>query len=421
MQKDMDLFVRFPAACMLVNTVGVPAFICNARLLNLVGYDEAAFAKQMQSDYTVIFDEKDLLQLREKLREASGTESNVQHRMKLINKDGCRIHTLIETVTTERNDGDYYLCSVTDVTEMVETQAMLRREQRRLKTVMECTQDVIYEYYIDDDRMTLYRANGTNKMNEEAWYSYENFSTLAMEKNIIFKEDIFLLYPLWKGKEFDRIELRMRAGKKSKEFVWVEMMGAILHDETGRPEVSIGIIRNIDEAKQKTLALKKKAERDSLTGLYNHSALRAQIDSYLEDGGGKEKINALVVIDLDDFKMVNDTYGHRFGDKVIKEVAQMLSDTFGENDIIGRIGGDEYLVFCKDMLEMTVIKEKLAGLFECFENNPIGLKDKYIVKASVGVAVSPQDGTNYKKLFDRADRNMYTVKRSGKNTYTFHE
>lgn len=99
----------------------------------------------------------------------------------------------------------------------------------------------------------------------------------------------------------------------------------------------------------------------------------------------------------------------------------MLSETFGENDIIGRIGGDEYLVFCKDMLEMTVIKEKLANLFDCFENNPIGLKDRYVVKASVGVAVSPQDGTNYKKLFDRADRNMYAVKRSGKNTYTFHE
>ena len=124
---------------------------------------------------------------------------------------------------------------------------------------------------------------------------------------------------------------------------------------------------------------------------------------------------------MDDFKQVNDTYGHRFGDKVIKEVGEMLAETFGETDIIGRIGGDEYLVFCKDMLEMTVIKEKLKSLFERFENNPIGLRDRYVVKASVGVAVSPQDGTTYKKLFDRADRNMYAVKKSGKNTYTFHE
>jgi len=421
MQQDMELFVRFPAACMLVNTVGTPAFICNARFFSLIGYDEASFLSQMQSDYTVIFDEKDLLQLREKLREARGTGVSVQHRMKMFHKEGKRIHTLIETVATERNDGDYFLCSVTDITEMVETQATLRREQRRLKTVIECTQDVIYEYFIEEDRMTLYRANGAGKGTNDAWLEYENFSCAAIDKNIIFKEDIFLLYPLWEGKPFDRIELRMRAGKKSKEYVWVEVMGTILYDEEGRPDVSIGIIRNINESKQKTIALKKKAERDSLTGLYNHSALRAQIDSYLEDGGGKEKINALVVIDLDDFKQVNDTYGHRFGDKVIKDVAQMLSETFGENDIIGRIGGDEYLVFCKDMLEMTVIKEKLANLFDCFENNPIGLKDRYVVKASVGVAVSPQDGTNYKKLFDRADRNMYAVKRSGKNTYTFHE
>lgn len=421
MSSDMDFFVHFPAACILVNTSGVPSFMGNKRFLQLIGYTENDFVNQMQQDYTVIFDEKDILQLRERLREISGTDGSVRHRMKLHDRNGKLLYTHVETMASERNDGDYHLCSIADVTEMVETQTMLRREQRRLKTVMECTQDVIFEYYIEEDRMTLYKANGMNKMSEEAWYEYKNFSMTAIDKNIIHKEDIFKLYPLWKGREFDKIELRMRAGKKSKEFIWVEMMGAVLTDEDGRPDVSIGIIRNIDEVKQKTEALKHKAERDSLTGLYNHAALRAQIDHYLEEGGGKEKINALVVIDLDDFKMVNDTYGHRFGDKVIKDVAGMLTETFGETDIIGRIGGDEYLVFCKDMLEMTVIQEKLAGLFECFENNPIGLKDKYVVKASIGVAVSPQDGTNYKKLFDRADRNMYAVKRSGKNTYTFHE
>ena len=421
MSNDMDFFVHFPAACILVNTSGAPNFMGNERFLQLIRYTENDFVNQMQQDYTIIFDEKDILQLRERLREISGKDGNVRHRMKLHDKNGKLLYTHVETMASERNDGEYHLCSIADVTEMVETQTMLRREQRRLKTVMECTQDVIFEYYIEEDRMTLYKANDMKKMSEEAWYEYKNFSMMAIEKNIIHKEDIFKLYPLWKGREFDKIELRMRAGKKSKEFIWVEMMGTVLYDEEGRPDVSIGIIRNIDEIKQKTEALKHKAERDSLTGLYNHAALRAQIDNYLEEGGGKEKINALVVIDLDDFKMVNDTYGHRFGDKVIKDVANMLTETFGETDIIGRIGGDEYLVFCKDMLEMTVIKEKLANLFECFENNPIGLKDKYEVKASIGVAVSPQDGTNYKKLFDRADRNMYAVKRSGKNTYTFHE
>ncbi len=421
MSNDMDFFVHFPAACILINTSGAPNFMGNERFLQLIRYTENDFVNQMQQDYTIIFDEKDILQLRERLREISGKDGNVRHRMKLHDRNGKLLYTHVETMASERNDGDYHLCSIADVTEMVETQTMLRREQRRLKTVMECTQDVIFEYYIEEDRMTLYKANDMKKMSEEAWYEYKNFSMMAIEKNIIHKEDIFKLYPLWKGREFDKIELRMRAGKKSKEFIWVEMMGTVLYDEEGRPDVSIGIIRNIDEMKQKTEALKHKAERDSLTGLYNHAALRAQIDNYLEEGGGKEKINALVVIDLDDFKMVNDTYGHRFGDKVIKDVANMLTETFGETVIIGRIGGDEYLVFCKDMLEMTVIKEKLANLFDCFENNPIGLKDKYEVKASIGVAVSPQDGTNYKKLFDRADRNMYAVKRSGKNTYTFHE
>lgn len=421
MATDMEMFTRFPVACILVNTVGAPNFICNLRFMNLVGYTEPELTELMRKDFFSVFDEKDILKLREKLRDATGTDGIVKQPVVIYKKDGSKLYTVVETITSERNDGDYYLCSVTDLTEVTQIQEMLQREQRRLRTVMACTRDVIYEYYIEEDRMCLFKVDDLYDRREKAWFEYENFSEAAMEKNIIHKDDIMQLYPLWKGKEFSRIEMRMRAGKKSKEYVWVELLGTILHDSNGRPELSIGIIRDIDDAKHKTLELKKKAERDSLTGLYNHNALRVLVDNYLEEGGGKEKINALVVIDLDDFKQVNDTYGHRFGDKVIKEVGEMLAETFGETDIIGRIGGDEYLVFCKDMLEMTVIKEKLKSLFERFENNPIGLRDRYVVKASVGVAVSPQDGTTYKKLFDRADRNMYAVKKSGKNTYTFHE
>lgn len=417
----MEMFNRFPAACMLVNTIGKPNFMCNNRFRAMVGYTEEEIADIMNTDFRVLLDEKDVLLLREQLREANGTDTCVKQSLQLTTKEGKKLYTSCEANTSHRNDGDYFLCSITDITEMREMQMRLREEQRRFRNAMRSTGDVVYEYFIADDKMIIYDSANNNDLNkDEVWFELENFSSVAVENGYVHNEDIMLLYPLWKGKEYKSMEIRMLSGKKSKEYIWVEFLGSLVLDDEGKPYMSIGVIRNINESKQKTLLWKKKAERDSLTGLYNNNAVRAQIEAYLDEGG-KEKTNALVVVDLDDFKMVNDTYGHRFGDKVIKEVADMLTDCFGEDDIIGRIGGDEYLVFCRDMLEMTVIKERLANLFDCFANNPIGLKDRYVVKASVGVAISPQDGTTYKKLFDKADQNLYKIKRSGKNMHTFSE
>ena len=76
-------------------------------------------------------------------------------------------------------------------------------------------------------------------------------------------QDIMLLYPLWKGKEYKSMEIRMLSGKKSKEYIWVEFLGSLVLDDDGKPYMSIGVIRNINESKQKTLLWKKKAERDS--------------------------------------------------------------------------------------------------------------------------------------------------------------
>ena len=88
-------------------------------------------------------------------------------------------------------------------------------------------------------------------------------------------------------------------------------------------------------------------------------------------------------------------------------------------NIIARIGGDEFLVFCKDILDMSSVNEKVQTLFKKLESSPVGEDEKYIIRTSVGIAVSPQDGTTCKRLFDKADRNMYKVKRSGKNSYNF--
>ena len=199
---------------------------------------------------------------------------------------------------------------------------------------------------------------------------------------------------------------------------WYEIEFNLLTDEDNNALGYVGSIHDIDELKASTLEFKNKSQHDSLTGLYNNASIKEIIEDYFQRRG-KEKTNALIILDLDDFKNVNDTYGHRFGDRVIKAAADTLNNTFGENDLTARIGGDEFLVFCKDFLDMSSVNEKVKKMFDNFAENPVGEEEKYIIKASVGISVSPQDGNTFKRLFDKADRNMYKVKRSGKNSYNF--
>ncbi len=415
----MEIFTRLPMAGLLVNVSGRPNFVANHKFLSMIGYSEEEFYSVMGSNYIRIFDERDILSLRESLREARVTHSTVSQELLLINRQGNKIYTIIEAEATERNDGDYYLCSLLDVSQLKQVQLELQNEQRRLNTIIECTNDIIYEYELKTDTMRFYDSQSFRNIGQSQCLTLEHYSTAIREEKLVHPEDAGKLIPLCMGKEYGHIEIRVRRpNSKDTHYYWYEMLGTLLYDDENHPYMSVGVLRDIDESKQKTLGFKQMAERDSLTQLFNHNSVKAQVEAYFDEGG-KDKINALILIDLDDFKSVNDTFGHRFGDEVLQKTAEMLLETFGANDIVGRIGGDEYLVFCKDMLEMTAIQEKLERLYAVFAATEIGNKEKYHVRASVGVAVSANGADSYKRLFDMADRSMYKVKRSGKNTYAF--
>ncbi len=165
--------------------------------------------------------------------------------------------------------------------------------------------------------------------------------------------------------------------------------------------------------------LYKLSTQDSLSGLYNRLTLLDKVNWLIAQSQREKKHFALVFIDLDDFKNINDTRGHDFGDKVLQKVSKMLQESVRENDIVARFGGDEFVVVLTDIEDDSTIINVLERIREMFRK-PIEIEGaSYTITASMGVAVYSKDGEDISTLLKNADIAMYTSKDAGKNRYHF--
>ena len=181
--------------------------------------------------------------------------------------------------------------------------------------------------------------------------------------------------------------------------------------------IGVNVISKLLYNKQSEM-LKGKAETDLLTGLLNKISTEKYIQDYLE-GEGKDKKGLFFLLDIDNFKKINDTMGHAFGDEVLATLGEKISTEFRATDIFGRIGGDEFVVFLKDIKTDEIRDREAARVADFFKNFKAGEYVKYSATASIGAAMYPKDGTSFESLYKAADQAVYQSKRHGKNRLTF--
>lgn len=183
--------------------------------------------------------------------------------------------------------------------------------------------------------------------------------------------------------------------------------------------VILGIaILNRAKFSMESETLQNKADTDQLTGLYNKMATERLIKEYIA-GAGQDKISMMFVLDIDNFKKINDTQGHAFGDKVLSSFGIQIKSWFRMSDIIGRIGGDEFIIFIKDIKDVNAVKREGSRIMQFFEGFNVGDYTRYSPTASVGGAVFPVDANNFDDLYKAADKAVYKSKRGGKNRVSF--
>ena len=165
------------------------------------------------------------------------------------------------------------------------------------------------------------------------------------------------------------------------------------------------------------MELEEKADTDLLTGLYNKLATERKIKDYMADH--PDTPGMMVLLDLDNFKKINDTKGHAFGDEVLRTLGMRLSPLFRSTDIVGRIGGDEFMVFIKGISDAEDVMKQSGKIVKFFRDFQVGDYVKYSATASIGVGLYPKEGTTFEELYKAADKALYISKNNGKNQVAF--
>ncbi len=185
-------------------------------------------------------------------------------------------------------------------------------------------------------------------------------------------------------------------------------------DKDDAPRFSIGKTYDIDTEKR----LETLSQTDQLTKCLNKMTTENMVKKTLKEY--PSSTHAIFIIDVDDFKSVNSELGHFFGDIVLRDIAQKLHANFRGDDIVGRIGGDEFLVLAKNLSSEDLIKEKAKAISEAFKTSYSGEKKDYKISGSIGVALYPKDGETYESLYKCADKALYSSKIAGKDRYTIY-
>ena len=178
-------------------------------------------------------------------------------------------------------------------------------------------------------------------------------------------------------------------------------------------------ILNMSNFRKSNRELKEQAETDLLTDLYNKVATETKIKEYLENGVNNKRA-IMFVLDIDNFKKINDTMGHAFGDEVLSTLGHQLKSEFRINDIIGRTGGDEFIILLKDLKDDATVKKEAGRVATFFKNFKVGEYTKYSATASIGAVEIPTDGTDFETLYKAADKALYLAKKRGKNQMAFY-
>lgn len=180
------------------------------------------------------------------------------------------------------------------------------------------------------------------------------------------------------------------------------------------PDVMLKRIDRLIELKEYTEDMRNRTITDPLTRLYNRIHTESVVNELLQNGQG----GALFMLDLDNFKMINDRYGHIAGDKTLKILADTLKGNAKDPDIICRIGGDEFVVFYPDITAQTAA-EKAKSILDDIISKFDELGYSSFASASIGIAMAPEFGSDFNTLYMSADKSLYHVKRNGKNSYHF--
>lgn len=355
------------------------------------------------------------------------TKSSFSQSLTLLKEEGWKICSLHAStpVVTEENIEAYPLKfaekTLKSMREKIGEEVYAVEEQYRMAVLS----DTIAFYIINftTDTYEKCQLNSDLCAFVEEGSPYEQFAREHIEEYVV-KEDIGLyleafsltnIIKAFRNHEQEiKCEYRMLNGQED-SFIWVVTIIRLITDIATGEKKDIMYVKNIDSTKRRQIAMQESAEYDAMLKVYNRNTFIPRVDSLLNLGNG-----VFMMLDIDDFKKINDTYGHPFGDRVLIKIAEILRASFPEDTVFGRVGGDEFGIFLQGDCSREQIEEYMKILYDRISGfMPEEVKGSK-VSCSVGIAFSK--GTkSFSEFYQDADAALYRSKQKGKNCFSFFE
>ena len=344
-----------------------------------------------------------------------GTRVQLEHRILQKNGNSRWVYNYSRLMINAAGEEEI-CCYLLDTQNLHREDAQLQEKLQRYEIILAQTENVLFEWEMESD---IIRFSNT-------WENIFGYQTPGGERHwsrqwmdYLYPDDMPLLADcianLVNGAPYAMTEVRIATARGG--YLWCRYRASAIRDARGKLQKITGIIINIDAEKQTEQALQSQAEQDPLTKLLNKNAARKQAEAYFSqyaEGGG-----ALLILDLDNFKQVNDQKGHLFGDTVLTKVAQEIRKAFRGQDIVARIGGDEFMVVMRGAVGQEMLEQRCRKLLEILEGS---FRDyKVDLGCSIGIALAPNHGRSYYELFQHADQALYLVKSRGKRSFAIYD
>ena len=330
--------------------------------------------------------------------------------MRVLRRDGQARWLQADSIPVLNAAGEpaQVVSSLIDVTERRRAEAALKESEERFHAVFDRSAIGIARVGLDGDLIETNPALGS-MLGYEAW---ELVGTPISA--LIHPEDFnpSVLTEMTAGRE-NGVQLEVRALRRNSTLMWGNATASLVRGEGGEPLFLIWMIEDISARKGQEAELEHQALHDALTGLPNRSLLHDRLLQAIRLGQRDEQPMALMMMDLDRFKDVNDTFGHHSGDLLLRAVAVRLTAELRASDTVARLGGDEFAIVMmgvdSEAFAAAAARKLLRALEPPFEIDG----ERFDVGASIGIALFPQHGDDADSLMRRADVAMYVAKRSG--------
>ncbi|PCI41399.1 MAG: response regulator [Rhodospirillaceae bacterium] len=343
-------------------------------------------------------------------------DAGVPLKLKPLKSSSIDVHMRVRLL--EAGEGETYMVECRDISSFIKASQEAREREQRLAGVLGTVMDAIIT--IDADGLMQ-----TVNTRTESMFGYEKKDMLGHHINMLLPTE-------YREHHENCVADSYKVDKKSTYGVAMEMegqtsQGLLFHTELsvtelheGRRRLFTWVIRDITDRKKALAELEHMAHHDTLTGLPNRNLFNDLMKRAIQRCTRTEQLLAVMFVDLDKFKPVNDDLGHDAGDAVLKAVAQRMASHVRSSDTVARIGGDEFVAILENIdhaESAAIVAQKIiTSLTEPVEVDG-GLKAQ--IGASIGISIFPDDGTTADALIKGADQAMYAVKAAGRNNFKF--